>query len=338
MTRSMSPLSTQKTRRRDLVPLPTRPRPKGGARGPGRGIQAALLLLGFLCSLGNPVFAQPSAFSSLDLPPEPVWQALQGARAVTGDELSSSLGNPACSARASGTSLAFSHLSWTGGLSREWVAAALPVSSIATVSIQAGVLRSDVLPGFDADGGTADPIRPLEWSAGAALGVALSRSWLLGLGGRALRLEDPRQSLTGVGFSTGLVWEGESRRLGLAVTDLGPAARTDAQRYPLPSRVRAGYEQEIGRGIVLAAVAWEADTHGRMDRLHLGLCLRPRPWLEFLSGVAAIGGEDAVAPWQWSVGTRIRQGGVAVSYAYLADQTLDSSYQLGLSLRGAEAR
>lgn len=277
--------------------------------------------------------AQESAFSSHDLAPEPAWQALQGSRAATGGDLSSPQGNPAAAALFPQAAVSFSHLSWPGGLSREWAGTILPLAPRWNLAAAAGLLRSDVLPAFDADGLQIGTLQPVEWNAGAALARVMGSSYAIGIGARFFRLEDPSAPLSAAAVSAGLLWNGASRRGGFSVTDAGPAAVSSARQYPLPTRVRMGFEQEFGQGRWLGAMTLEGEPGIGRVRLRFGFVARPLPWLELMSGVSA--GEDVgeSGASRWSAGARLTQGDFAFSYAYGSSAALEASHQFGLGFR-----
>jgi hypothetical protein len=294
------------------------------------GLPVRLLLgLAVLVVLSTSARAQEAAFSSRNLAPEPVWQAQQGARAATGDEPANLLGNPAAIAGISGSQCSFSHLSWTGGVSREWACAAAPLPGGLALAADAAVLHTPALQGYDAGGRETGTFRPSEWNAGLTLAASAGGAWALGLGGRIFRLESEGAPLTGLGLSCGVLVSWGSLRAGLAVTDFGPTVQGDGQSYRLPTKYRLGVERTLGGSRYRAAIALQGNGE-RAPGWAAGFCARPAAWLDLLGGISLADPSADQGSLLWSCGFRVRQGGLAVSYAYHPADALGAAHQIGL--------
>ncbi len=301
----------------------------GGSRGFSASIGrlvALCLFLGFATNAG----ADLPVFSSRLLSPDPVWQALQGSRAATAGDVTAGLGNPAAGGLLPGGEVTVSHLAWASGLSREWVGAGLPLAGGETLIGDAGVLHTAALPAYDEEGASVGTIQPSEWTGGLSLAVPLGGGCLIGVGGRAFQLTDPTRPVTAFGASAGLLLGEGSRRLGLALTDLGPSVSSGGQSYPLPTRWRAGLEQGFGDGHVIAMTEAEGASAGSVTP-RFGVAFGPTPWLRILGGVCL--DQSAGEPTEWSVGLHVEQKGIGFSYAYLPAGELGATHQFGLSFR-----
>ena len=306
---------------------------------PGRSnrasLRAAITILAVLVShvvgTGLAAGSGPVAFTSHLLAPDPEWQAMRGARAATGPGLAAALGNPAAIASLGGGSAACTHLQWAGGLAREWASAGREFDHGIALAVDAAVLRAPELPGYDVDGKSTGPFQTMEWDLGVHGALPLGRGFSAGIGARLFRLEDEAEPLTGAGFSVGMQMCAAARRVGLALTDAGAPLRGRQGAYALPTRWRAGFEQELADGRVLVAASLESEGSAR-TRGAFGLVARPAASLELLGGVLAGEGGTEETPVSWSAGATVHRGALAVSYAFRPVDALGSTHLVGIRL------
>lgn len=295
-----------------------------------------MLLLLFLSSaISSGSSGREPAFSSHLLPPHPSWQATRGAQAATSPDAASGIGNPAALTGAGSCRLTFTHLAWAGDLSREWMAAAWRLPNGWDLTADAGLLRTPPLEGFDEHGHDTGSFRPMEWTAGVAVRLPLGRAASAGLGVRTFRLEDQNSPLSGFGGSIGLHWAGSARRFGIALTDAGPETSGGQVPAPLPTRWRAGFEQDLEAGQWTLALLAEGGPESS-PRLIVGVVARPVTGLELLAGLASGTGGEPDPLGHWSAGGRFRHGPVELSYAYLPGGNLEPTHHLGVALSFGE--
>lgn len=273
----------------------------------------------------------PAAFTSHLLAPDPEWQATRGARAATGPGLAAAVGNPAALASLSGGSAACSHLQWAGGLTREWASSGWELDHGTALAVDAGILRGPELPGYNDQGDPVSSFRASEWNVGVHGARMLGRGLSAGVGARLFRLEDEVEPLTGAGLSFGMRMRGATRVVGLALTDVGAPLRGRQGAYTLPTRWRAGFEQELSDGGALAAISFEGDGSSGM-RVAFGVVARPTASLELLGGLLAGGSGVEDSPVGWSAGTTVHHGALAVSYAFRSVDALGSTHLIGIRL------
>ncbi len=204
------------------------------------------------------------------------------------------------------------------------------------LTADAGLLRTPPLEGFDDDGRETGSFRPMEWSAGFAVRFPVGRTFSAGLGARSFRLEDDSSPMSGFSGSVGLHWAGSERRLGVALTDAGPGTSGGDTPASLPTRWRAGFEQDIESGTWTLAGLMEGGRDGSR-RFVAGMVARPVAGLELLAGVASEtgGGTDPLG--HWSAGGRFRHGAIELSYAFLPGGKLEPTHHLGVCLSFGEA-
>lgn len=251
--------------------------------------------------------------------------------AATSPGAASGTGNPAAPAHDGSSRLTFTHLSWAEEISREWAAAVWRLPDSWSLAVDAGLLRSPPLASYDEDGRETGTFQPFEWTAGAAVRIPLAGGVGAGVGVRTFRLEDDISPLTGFGCSFGLHWQGPERRLGVAVTDLGPDTSGGDAPGSLPTRWRAGFEHDFESGRWTAAVLAE-DGPGRSPRIMTGLVIRPVAGLELLGGLARGTGGEPDPLGHWSAGGRLRHGLLELAYAFLPGGNLEPTHHLGITL------
>lgn len=285
------------------------------------------------CAFAPSRFARATepAFQSASIAPEPSWAATSGAFAATGDAGACWSGNPAVLA-ASPRSLALSHLSWAGGLNREWGAIAWPASSRLSAGLDAAAIRSaDELPSFDENETALGSVAPVEWTAGGALAFRMTETWSLAVGARYHRLSTGESSLSGVGISAGVRASFSAATFGASVTDLGGSASAEGETYPLPRVIRVGVEHGWGR-TTTSALTISRDARG-VSTGAIGVRLSPHRALQLLGGCelqgASEGGESLTG---WGAGARLEHQRTRVSYAYRPLDELGATHHLGLEL------
>lgn len=268
------------------------------------------------------------AFGSRSLPPEPMWQALQGADAATAGDASAIWGNPAGIGGVEAAQVTLGHLSWAGGLAREWGAVALPLSDTWHAAADFGILHTPALDRYDAEGTYLGSMSPSEWTSAFALAARAGRGWTLGAGARLFSLQMPENSLRAVGYMAGLRREGVRWSIGLAATDLGPDVEGEHGSYALPTRYRAGIAWHgLERSFRLSASA--EYVRGDELRVAAGIVVSPLARLQLIAGASRGGETDVAAP--WSVGAAFDPGPVRVAYAFRAAGALEGTHQVGLS-------
>ena len=294
----------------------------------------AVVAVGLILASANPAparAANPAAFTSRLLAPDPEWQATCGARAATGQVLATALGNPAAIAVLDGGSAACSHLQWAGDLSKEWVATGWSLRHTAALAVDAAVLHGPELPGYRSDGVATVSFQATEWNAGVQTAIPLGENVGVGFGARLFRLEDPTEPLMGVGFSLGLQARSVDRSAGIALTDAGAPLRGAQGSYTLPTRWRAGVEQRVAQGYLLVAAAVEGEIAGAA-RGALGVAVRPVSSLELMGGFQTGSNVEGGSSVGWSTGATVKLVGLAVSYAFRQEETLGATHLIGIRL------
>ncbi len=286
---------------------------------------------------GSARAVDPAAFNSRLLAPDPEWQAMCGARSVTGLGPAASLGNPAAVAALDGGRAAYTHLQWAGGLSREWAGAGWPIRHGAALSLDAAVLHGPELPGYDLDGTATASFQAMEWNAGLHTALPLGKGLAVGFGARLFRLEDPAEPLTSVGFSLGLQARGVSRTAGIALTDAGAPPRGAQGSYTLPTRWRAGVEQEAAQGRLLVAASVDGGIKSAA-RGALGVVVRPVASMELMGGLQTGSNVEGESPVSWATGATVKLVGVAVSFAFRQEGTLGATNMIGIRLDPGRSR
>lgn len=254
-----------------------------------------------------------------------------GARSATGLGLAAALGNPAAVAALDGGQAAFSHLQWAGGLSKQWAGAGLPLRQGAAITLDAAVLHGPELQGYDIDGVATVPFQAMEWNAGLHTALPLGKGLAVGLGARLLRLEDPTDPLTAVGFSLGLQSRGVTRTAGIALIDAGGPMQGAQGSYVLPTRWRAGVEQEVAQGRLLIAASVDGGIKSAV-RGAIGIVVRPVALMELMGGLQTGSDGEGGSPVGWATGATVKLVGVAVSSAFRQERTLGATYLIGIRL------
>ena len=300
---------------------------------PLRSLSLAVLLL----AASSPARGE-EIFSARLLAPEPTWQATRGAFAAVGIGLAPSLGNPAAFGL-SGEGLvrvAVSHLAWSSGVSREWGMLGWRAGRWSG-GLDAAMLRSPELPGYTAEGLETESFRPSEWDGGGSVGFRALGALSVGLGGRVLRLEDPDEPVTAWTGSLGMLWQGESRSVGLSVVDLGPAVETSHGSWDPPARWRAGFAQSVFAHAATFGLSFAGDAAEGSGDATVGMIVRPAGRLELLGGFSLVRPEELEGP-GWSAGAAWGQGALKVSYGVADDGALGLTHQFGLGLALATRR
>lgn len=268
---------------------------------------------------------QTTAFSTHALAPDPVWSALGGARAVTGQAHAAGIGNPANAALLDQTSISGSHLMWAEDLAREWAVLATPLGNGAGLTVDAGLLHGPELNGYDIDGQSTGAFQVNEWNAGATIGMSLASDFNAGFGARFFRLEDPTNPLSGMGVSAGLRWGNETHAVGISATDLGKAVESaSGESFGLPTAYRMGGEYTIG--FTTAALALE--MRGDRTLARFGTQIHPREWFSLLGGI----GSTADGELAWSTGVEVVHDGLRFAYAMQPAGSLGPTHQLGVTV------
>ncbi len=334
-------MATPCTQPPDLHVAPA-PRARARMRGARHGRPEALaVILALLCGSWCPCAGAAeggagagegeAASVFVRLPAEPVGRSLAGAHCARVSGPAALAWNPAGLALRDGAGVHVAHTDWVAGTAWEWVGLALALPGMpGIVGLSAGLLRTDPLEGYAADGTSTGSFRPVQLLGTLAYARRVTPRISGGLQLEVVHESDGNQTdWTCLAWGLGLQWQPGRVALGAAATHLTTGVRSGADHGPLPATVRGGASLDLGAGIDLhlGVEGGRAQT----SRLLSGASWQPLEVVTAYAGMR-VDLEENERRTQPAGGLSVHAGAVTVTYGYRPALDLEVSHQIGLEI------